>query len=204
MHDSVIYTIGHSTHDPDRFLEMLQTYGIDSVIDIRSVAYSKYNPQFNEPFLHSFLKKKGIIYMNFSKEFGARKSEPELLDEAGQLDFARVQKSEAFNKGMDRILKGIRKGFRIALMSSKGDPLLCHRFSMVSVILAEKGLEVRHILPDKSWISQQELEDKLLQEFEDKLPQPDMFDPDVSKTEQLAKAYKLKNHQIGFAPQDKK
>ena len=43
-----IYTIGHSTHTSEDFFQMLKDNKIDMIVDVRSVPYSKYAPQFNQ------------------------------------------------------------------------------------------------------------------------------------------------------------
>ena len=48
MKKPIIYTIGHSTHPIDEFIELLKIYGIKMVVDIRTIPRSRYNPQFNE------------------------------------------------------------------------------------------------------------------------------------------------------------
>ncbi|MGZ3593458.1 MAG: DUF488 family protein, partial [Syntrophales bacterium] len=42
---STIYTIGHSTHTLDEFVEMLQAFHIEMVVDVRSIPKSRHNPQ---------------------------------------------------------------------------------------------------------------------------------------------------------------
>ena len=91
MKKQTIYTVGHSNHLPEYFLELLKEHSINMLIDVRSVAASSYNPQFNKELLSNYLKKNGIKYMHFAKEFGARHSEPELLDEDGKVDFEKVR-----------------------------------------------------------------------------------------------------------------
>jgi len=60
MTKSVIFTIGHSTHSLEVFLDLLQAYGITHLIDVRSIPASKYNPQFNKAPLTGFLKNHDI------------------------------------------------------------------------------------------------------------------------------------------------
>ena len=52
-----IFTIGHSTHDIDEFLELLQKHKISVVADVRSIHYSEYCPQFTREKLKQTLKK---------------------------------------------------------------------------------------------------------------------------------------------------
>lgn len=196
----VIYTVGHSTHQLEYFLELLKKYGITCLIDVRSVPASSYNPQYNQEPLKNFLKSNGIIYLHFAEEFGARHTDPDLLDNEGKVDFSKVWKSRAFNNGVERIWQGIEKGFIISLMCSESEPFDCHRFSMVSIALDNDGFDVRHIMKDKSIKTNIDLEKQLLTKYEKKLPKPDMFNPNVTMTDQLKEAYRLKNKEIAFSP----
>lgn len=200
MDTPVIYTIGHSTHPTDYFLDLLREYGVNCLIDVRSVAASSYNPQYNEEPFKNFLKSNKIIYMHFAEEFGARQTDPILLDAEGKLDFDKVRKSWLFKNGLERVWQGIEKGYVMAIMCSESEPLNCHRFSMVSVGLEKDGFEVKHILKDKSIKTNRELEAELMNKYGKKLPQSDLFNPNITTEDQLKVAYRLKNQEIGFAP----
>lgn len=41
-----VYTIGHSTRTANEFVDLLQTYGVTQLADIRTVPRSRHNPQF--------------------------------------------------------------------------------------------------------------------------------------------------------------
>lgn len=200
MDKPTIYTVGHSTHQLDYFLELLKEYGINCVIDVRSVPASAYNPQYNQEPLRVFLKNNKITYLHFAEEFGARQTALDLLDNEGKLDFDKVRKTWLFKNGLERVWQGVEKGFIIAVMCSESEPLDCHRFSMVSVGLVQDGFDVKHILKDKSIKTHSELEKDLLKKFEKRLPQKDLFNQDVSNQEQLKVAYRLKNKEIGYSP----
>lgn len=199
----IIYTVGHSTHQLDYFLELLKEYGVTCLIDVRSVAASSYNPQYNKEPLTSFLKRNGIQYLHFAEEFGARHNDPDLLDDEGKVDFAKVRKSWAFKNGVERIWQGLDKGFTISLMCSESEPFDCHRFSMVSIALDKDGFDVKHIMKDKSLKTNADLENQLLKKYDKKLPKPDMFNPNVTLDDQLKEAYRLKNKEIAFSPYSK-
>ena len=200
LKDKTIYTIGHSNHEIDYFLELLQSQEINCIVDVRSTPASKYNPQFNQKSLSAFLKKNGVLYMHFGHEFGARQEDEKLLDENGCVNFEWFRKTRAFQDGVERIDIGLEKGYKIALMCSEGNPLECHRFSMISGYLEEIDISVQHILKDKSLLSNQGLEAQLLKKFKKKLPQPSLFDPDVDEKKQLKAAYQLHNQWIGWKP----
>jgi uncharacterized protein (DUF488 family) len=203
MDRPVIYTVGHSTHPLEVFLELLKAYSINCLIDVRSIAASSYNPQYNKEPLTNFLKANGIIYMHFAEEFGARHTDPDLLDDEGKVNFELVRKSWNFKNGVERLWQGIDKGYKIALMCSEGEPFDCHRFSMISIALEKDGFEVQHILKDKSIRTNGQLESQLLKKYEKKIPQPDMFQPNVTLDDQLKAAYRLRNKEIAFSPYSK-
>jgi uncharacterized protein (DUF488 family) len=199
----IIYTVGHSTHQLDYFLELLKEYGVTCLIDVRSVAASSYNPQYNQEPLKNFLKSNGITYLHFAEEFGARHTDPDLLDDEGKVDFEKVRKSWAFKNGVERIWQGLDKGFIISLMCSESEPFDCHRFSMVSIALDKDGFDVKHIMKDKTLKTNADLENQLLKKYDKKLPKPDMFNPNISLDDQLKEAYRLKNKEIAFSPYSK-
>jgi uncharacterized protein (DUF488 family) len=200
MDKPIIYTVGHSTHKIDYFLDLLREYSINCLIDIRSVAASSYNPQYNKEPFSNFLKNNGITYLHFPDEFGARHSDPDLLDDEGKVSFEKIQKSWNFKNGIERLLQGIDKGYIITLMCSESEPYECHRFAMVSVALEKDGFRVMHILKDKTLKSNTELEIQLLKEYEKLVLQPNIFQEKVTLDEQIKLAYRLKNKEIAFSP----
>lgn len=194
----LVHTIGHSNHDLSYFMELLKLHKITCVIDVRTVAASTYNPQFNQHPLQAALKQTGILYMHFKEEFGARQTDEAVLNEAGKVNFKLVQKNPVFKNGVRRVEAGIEKGYRIALMCSEANPLDCHRFSMIAAYLIRQGIKVLHILKDGSAVSHAELEVELMKKFEKKLPQASLFEPDISLEHQLNFAYYLHNQAIGW------
>jgi len=202
MNKPIVYTVGHSTHQLDFFLELIKTVDIDCIVDVRSVPASAYNPQYNKDSFKNFLKNNHIQYLPFAEEFGAKQTDYDLLDDDKKLDFEKFRKTRRFNHGLERIWQGIDKNFRIALMCSESEPLDCHRFSMVSIGLENNGFEVKHILKDKSIKTNVELEDELIAIYlkKEKISQRNLFMPDITRETQLKEALKLKNKEIGFSP----
>jgi uncharacterized protein (DUF488 family) len=52
-----LFTIGHSTHSLEKFLELLRQHRIEAVADVRSSPYSQYNPHFNREPLQLALRR---------------------------------------------------------------------------------------------------------------------------------------------------
>ena len=202
MSRPVIYTIGHSTHPIEYFLELLKHYNVNCVVDVRSLPASRFNPQYNKKALSNALEKQKIKYLHFGEEFGARQTDPDLLDEDGKVDFEKMRNSEKFKKGIDSVWREAQNDYVIALMCSESEPLNCHRFSMIS--LALKDFQVKHILKEKSVVSQKQLEDKLLEKYSEKLPKVDLFKLKVTRNELLNAAYRFINKEVAYSPEAQK
>ncbi|OGU14398.1 MAG: hypothetical protein A2X61_12865 [Ignavibacteria bacterium GWB2_35_12] len=193
----IVYTIGHSNHSIDYFIEILKTFNITCIIDVRSVPASAYNPQYNLEILQKALNKENISYLHFGEEFGARHTEKELLNPFGKVDFDKVRKTKTFLSGVERLKKGLEKGYTISLMCSEAEPFDCHRFSMISYYLARNGFNVLHILKDKTIITNDELEKKLLTKYVKQIPKTNLFEV-FSENDQINLAYRLRNIDVAY------
>lgn len=155
-----IFTIGHSDHSPDVFVELLLRHGIEAVADIRSAPFSRRFPAFNKESLRSILAKRGIAYVFLGKELGARPADPSCYRD-GRAEFDLIAGSEAFRNGIARLLKGASR-MRIVLLCAEKEPLHCHRCILAGRVLAEQGEDVVHILADGSAERHEETMQRLL------------------------------------------
>jgi uncharacterized protein (DUF488 family) len=144
---SVIWTVGHSKHTFERFVELLGTERIDVVVDVRSYPYSRIAPQFNREELDAALRRAGARYLFFGEELGGRPSEEGQYDEHGHARYDRMAEQPAFRMAVQRLLSGCRE-HRVALLCSEGQPQECHRRLLVGKVLADHGVQLRHILPN--------------------------------------------------------
>ena len=196
----MLYTIGHTNHSHEDFLELLLAHQIEYLLDVRSTPFSQFTSQFNKDIIADFLKKNGINYNHMGKYFGARPMDRSLYTDKGYLDFDKARESDDFKKGMDNVILGLNKGYNIALMCTEKDPFDCHRAIMVSRGFDLKGIEVNHILPDGKLISQRELNDRLLNKYYPDRNQISLFSDisSLSEEEVLVLAYRLRNADIGY------
>jgi uncharacterized protein (DUF488 family) len=187
---AVLYSIGHSNHTLERFLELLQLHGIQAVADVRSSPYSRYSPQFSKDSLEHELKSHNIAYVFLGPELGARRDEPECYRN-GRVVYEEIAKTEAFQRGIARLTEGAAR-MRIAMMCAEQDPLTCHRTILIARHLAGL-LEVIHILPDGSVETQAQAEQRLL--VESGLHEEDLF---VTRAERVEDAYLRRETDIAY------
>ncbi len=142
-----IYTIGHSSHAADLFLELLAKHGIQVLVDVRSAPYSRYAPQFDYELLPRSLQQNGIKYLFLGRELGGRPANPDYYDADGHVVYGRIIADSAFVAGIERLERGMTE-YRIALLCGEEDPAHCHRRLLVTRVLVERGHHVLHIRGD--------------------------------------------------------
>jgi uncharacterized protein (DUF488 family) len=143
-----IYTIGHSTRSHAELIELLRENGIELLLDIRRIPYSRHNPQFNREEMVKVMPPTGIRYEHCT-ELGGIKPPQEVIDRAKSCSersrgFAGYMESEPFRRGLEHALR-LASESRVALMCAESDPSHCHRF-WVADALAARGVAVRHII----------------------------------------------------------
>lgn len=188
------YTIGYAHHTQESFFKLLQQYQIQYVIDVRTVAYSKFHPQFNKEPLKYFLNSHGIMYRQMKEAFGIVRPNSTLLNKEGYLDLTKVAQLSEFKEGIEQMIRGLEKGYHIAFMCAEKAPKDCHRSTLVARALKDQGYEVKHILSDGQIETQEQLELKLLDQYFPERNQIDLFD--FSKKDQIKRAYELQSNQI--------
>ena len=163
MNKTRIFTVGHSTHAFEDFVSLLERHVVDAIADVRSVPYSRWQPQFNREDLAAALKPRGIAYVFLGKELGARSDDPKCY-ENGQVQYRALAETPLFQSGIKRVQDGSRHR-RIALMCAEKDPLDCHRTILVARELVASGLDVTHILEDGSLEPHDETMKRLSEQF---------------------------------------
>lgn len=144
----MIYTIGHSNHPIERFLELLKAHEIGAIADVRSTPYSRFNPQFNREALKGALTRARVHYVFLGEELGARTKDPACY-EGDRVSYDKLAATESFRRGIERLMTGMHE-YRIALMCAEREPLECHRTILVARELDRLGVRVSHVLADGS------------------------------------------------------
>ena len=192
------FTIGHSNHEANHFIELLKIHKINCLGDVRSSPYSKFTPQFNKENLDVELKKENILYVYLGNKLGGRYLDSALLYPNGVVNYNKVMEQEEFCAGINNVIGNIRKGLRIALMCAEKNPLDCHRFLLVARALSNKGIRIKHILENGEAISNEDLEKQLLQKYKSEFDQFSFFRENLSEKKSIEEAYQRRNQEVGF------
>jgi uncharacterized protein (DUF488 family) len=106
---ATVFTIGHSTRTLAEFIEMLRAYGVERVVDVRSIPRSRHNPQFNQETLRRHLRAARIGYVHLQKLGGLRHAQADSVNlgwhNASFRGFADYMQSEEFLEGLARLEK---------------------------------------------------------------------------------------------------
>ncbi len=192
--ETLVWTVGHSTHSYERLRELLRSAGITAVADVRTSPFSRHFPHFNRDVLKSELRTDGIVYSFLGKELGGRPRGHQFYCN-GVADYERMALSPDFVRGLERVLEGAQK-YRIALMCSEQNPLDCHRCLLVGRALAGRGVGVKHILANGAIVDHRDLEARLLKS-EDR----ESIDLFLSLDERLAEAYRKRACKVAYPEQ---
>ena len=195
----IIFTIGHSTHQADDFINLLHRHNISLVCDVRSQPYSKYSNQFNKESIKKTLLENRIEYLFLGEELGARSKNRSCYDK-NKLQFHLLAKDPLFKSGLDKVLRKVKE-HRVVLMCSEAKPLDCHRTILVcrELYKTKNFLKdsIQHILADGSLKTHTEIEKDLLKKF--KLDHPDMFNPEEKR---MGEVYNRQGQKIAYTYQE--
>lgn len=176
-----IKTIGHSNHPIDRFVDLLAAADVELLVDVRSTPYSRRFPQFGRERLAARLAAAGILYRHEGASLGGKPQDGGTYETLA----ARPEFAEALDR-----LTASATDTTLCLMCAEKAPLDCHRTVLVSRRLAERGILVEHLLADGRTEAHGTLEDRLLAESKEGLP--DLFTTAQDRSTRLARIWQAR------------
>ncbi len=143
-----IYTVGHSNHPIEKFIEMLTAHGIEQVADVRTIPRSRHNPQYSSDSLPASLTQRGIAYRHMPALGGLRHAKKDSQNRGWENDsfrgFADYMQTEEFEKGLAELIAAAEEK-KIAILCAESVPWRCHR-SLIADALSVRAVTVMHIM----------------------------------------------------------
>lgn len=196
----IVMTIGHSNHELEIFLDLLQDNDVSTVADVRSVPYSRYRPHFNKAALEGSLKERGMEYLFLGREFGARVDDPACVSN-GRIQYALLARRSEFLEGIELVKDRILRN-RVTLMCAEEDPLTCHRTILVARELDKEGIRIEHIRGDGRVETHDDVKTRLLKLtglYQGEGSQMDMFQQQNQDNEKLlSNAFEIQEEKIAY------
>ena len=185
----VLYTIGHSRHPITHFLDLLKEHTVSLIFDVRSIPYSRRNPQFNRKALAGHLANEGIAYIFSGKELGAKSPGPNCYVN-GKVQYDLIAARPEFADELNRIIDQAEEA-RPALLCAEEDPLTCHRTILICRHLRGRVNSILHIRGDGSMENNEEFEQRLVKATGS--GEADLFDTETSI---IGRAYELQGQRM--------
>lgn len=146
---AIIFTVGHSTHPLQEFLDMLTDNGVEQLVDVRKLPGSRRFPHFDQDALRESLAGVGIGYDWVEPLTGRRKVSTTVPFEVNAFwnnrsfhNYADHALSEEFVSAVDKLVDAPRP---TVLLCSEAVWWRCHRRIITDHLLA-RGVEVTHIM----------------------------------------------------------
>jgi uncharacterized protein (DUF488 family) len=146
-----IFTIGHSTRPFDKFIEILKTFHIEMVADVRTIPKSRHNPQFNMDSLKKGLEGHGVGYIHMAELGGLRHTTIDSINTGWKnpsfRGYADYMQSPEFANSLEQLIT-ITREKATAIMCAEAVPWRCHR-SLIGDALLIQGFKVEDIMSEK-------------------------------------------------------
>jgi uncharacterized protein (DUF488 family) len=148
----VVHTIGHSTRTIDEFGSLLSNSDIEVVVDVRTIARSRHNPQYNADSLSDSLKSHDIEYQRLESLGGLRHTTKDSINGAWRnasfRGYADYMQTAEFSAGIDDLMR-IAGAKLTVIMCAEAVPWRCHR-SLIGDALLVRGITVIDIINARS------------------------------------------------------
>jgi uncharacterized protein (DUF488 family) len=149
----LVFTVGHSTRSLDELVGVLRAWGIETLVDVRTVPRSRTNPQFNADTLPEALRDVGIAYVHMAGLGGlrGRKKGAASRNTGWEVDsfrnYADYAQTAPFARALEELLSLAARS-TCAIMCAEAVWWRCHRRIIADYLLA-RGVQVRHVFDAK-------------------------------------------------------
>ncbi len=139
-----VCTIGYGDRTVQEMVDLLHLHEIGHVFDVRSMPYSRFNPDFTKVSLERLLPEAGLRYKFMGAFLGGRPRDAECYVH-GKVSYGILAGNPEFLLGLERVMAAAERGERIALLCSELRPERCDRSKLIGTELDKRGFAVLHI-----------------------------------------------------------
>lgn len=147
MPEQAVLTVGHSNHEPDRFIDLLEGQGVRTLIDVRRFPGSRRVPWTRSEELESRLGAAGIEYVHMESLGGRRRPVDDSPNGAWRVrqfqGYADHMNTDEFRAGL-KALEDAARARRVAVMCAEALWWRCHRRLIADALLVN-GRQVFHL-----------------------------------------------------------
>jgi uncharacterized protein (DUF488 family) len=147
---NAFFTVGHSTHPINEFVDLLRAVDVELVADVRTIPRSRTNPQYNRDVLPRTLMSFNLDYIHIPELGGlrSRRSVPPVVNgfwrNKSFHNYADYAMGDEFRSGLSNLRK-VGHLQRCAVMCAEAVWWRCHR-RIIADYLIVSGETVIHIL----------------------------------------------------------
>jgi uncharacterized protein (DUF488 family) len=127
---------------------LLTSAGIKALIDVRTIARSRHNPQYNETELAQGLADAAITYRRMKGLGGLRHTTKASVNQAWEnrsfRGYADYMQTPEFTENLEQLIQ-IAGTSRTVIMCAEAVPWRCHR-SLIGDALIIRGMSVEHLI----------------------------------------------------------
>jgi uncharacterized protein (DUF488 family) len=160
--EKLCYSVDYVNRSLTEFINLLKKFQINCIIDIREKNYNleKVYFSFERENIKKSLNTIGIYYIDMNKEFSLK---------CGKYSFEDIVSSDDYKMGIERIIAGINKGYKIALICEQNTEAISSKSDFIAYGLKKKNVLLEHIIDEENVKSQREIEEALLGLYKIKL-----------------------------------
>lgn len=147
---ATIWTIGHGTRSFKQLDDVLRHYGVERLVDVRTVPRSRKNPQFNKDELERRLAEGGIEYIHAKNLGGLRKGLQDSPNSGWENEsfraYADYMQTPEFEQALDWLVEQAESK-PTAIMCAETLPWRCHR-SLIADALMVREFDIVEIFDE--------------------------------------------------------
>ena len=147
----MLLTFGHGNASAAQMTRLLLDAGVAVLVDVRTAPGSRRHPHVARAELARWLPAAGVSYRWEKRLGGFRKASPDSPDTAWREDmfrgYAAHMRTADFGAAVDEVL-ALAEADRTAVMCSESLWWRCHRRLLADLVVAARGVPVRHLLHD--------------------------------------------------------